>query len=808
MFRRFVVPVTVMMILIMGLVACATENAEETATYAPTASPLAKPLPTIALPTEQSATPVPPIQAFGDQLMQALERRDFAQLQGLMGDAFMIAGWRSEGTAHTPEQAVEQLQNTYLGQDTTLVFDPYKDLVALLDGTDPLSILGPDVAEPRAMFVSGWGLEGQDQAILYIAHRADGTQYWYGILLGLGGFAPATSGEVPETESILAIPEAGAAVGLPPGQMLMKNTELYRRGSFASYDFVLREGVGYPYPAEIQFFSRESIEGFAKRCAGAEYPCFFGDFPDLERYDGQKAAFAQFQDYDGFSLQEFGGRHYFVSQHPCEGAPCVVREYTTFVGDTKVDVWVMMADASADDSQTARADALFSQLRIQGDWAGIGAIPGPPYNLLDPGVTLRHPLGWAVREETGSNQDFVVHSVSFIPPAFAHSDQPQVPAINLFVYGCPLADTLQAWLDAYSTEAPFGSEASPDTRFFGVRDTEEIRTASFRGLRFTHDVLGLTAHELLFAVGPTVMGLSYVDFGPEDLGSAFLQMQSSLAAANTTIPVQDTDVKTILALADLAMYRGPGVTYQQIGEVMDGQLALVTGVSDDGQWWRVICPNDTIGDCWVSANSALTRPIAPPGVDPELTWNSSWTEYRDERYGYGLAIPCHWVSFPPPLEGNVATLTLRSYDDEFFMKNSVKGEWKNGQWPDGAVKMDVTAIEGVPPDQALSQFVRELLLRNEFSMLETLEEIAVGSHQAVSAVTASSNDPSDRHTTIAFRLAPDKALLLSALPEEAWESGDVQGVLNSISLLPEENITTPAYSPGPPIIKVPEECRN
>ena len=608
--------------------------------------------PTAATPTEQPATAVPAIQAFEAQLIQAMERRDFAQMQGLMGEAFMIAGWRSEGTAYAPERAIVQLKTNYLGSDTNLVFDLNKDPMAVLDGMDPFAILGPDVMQPSALFVSGWGVNGDDEAILYIADRADGIPYWYGVLFASGGFAPAMSSEI-QSPFLLAIPEAGIAINVPPGYALLRNTELYRRVSFASYGLAPLTGFDYPYLAEIQFFNRESIQDFASRC-GTEDPCFFGDYPNIARYDGQKAALDQLKDFESFNLQQFDGRYFFVSQHSC-----VVREYTTFVGETKVDVWVMMAD----ESQMAQADALFAQLGIQDDWAGIGAMPGPLYTLLDPGLTLRYPLNWVVREEEGGDQDFVSQSVSFIPPAFADSDQPQVPAINLFVYRQPLDSTLYEWLATYSTGAAFGSTAGPEVRFFGVRGLVEINGGSLSGLRFTHDVLGLTAHELLFAVGQAVVGLSYVDLGPEELGAAFVQMQSSLALANAVPSAVATDVNYVIALQDVAMYRGPATSHQQIGQVMDGQLALVTGASADGGWWRVICPNDTIGDCWVSADPAATQPTNQAG-------GTSWIEYRDARYGYGVAIPCHWIVVPTPLEGEFATLTLRSYDEAFRAANS------------------------------------------------------------------------------------------------------------------------------------------
>jgi hypothetical protein len=229
-----------------------------------------------------------------------------------------------------------------------------------------------------------------------------------------------------------------------------------------------------------------------------------------------------------------------------------------------------------------------------------------------------------VREERAVGHEFVSHSVSFIPPAFANSDQPQVPAINLFVYRPPLEGPLSGWLEAYSTDAPFGSQAGPATHFFGVGDLVEVNGGSLWGLRFTHDVLGLTAHELLFVVGQTVVGLSHVEMGPEDLGPAFVQVQSSLAPGNAVPSAQATDVRYVVALQDVVIYRGPAADSPPIGQVINGQLVRVTGTRQDGGWWRVICPNDTIGDCWVSADPDAIQPTNQPG-------RMHWVEYRDVR---------------------------------------------------------------------------------------------------------------------------------------------------------------------------------
>jgi uncharacterized protein YgiM (DUF1202 family) len=81
---------------------------------------------------------------------------------------------------------------------------------------------------------------------------------------------------------------------------------------------------------------------------------------------------------------------------------------------------------------------------------------------------------------------------------------------------------------------------------------------------------------------------------------------------------QPTDVAYVLALEDVFIRSGPGTRYGIISSLAEGQTAKVTGVSADGNWWRVICPDDSVGSCWVSARSDLTQPATPPHANQPL----------------------------------------------------------------------------------------------------------------------------------------------------------------------------------------------
>ena len=67
-----------------------------------------------------------------------------------------------------------------------------------------------------------------------------------------------------------------------------------------------------------------------------------------------------------------------------------------------------------------------------------------------------------------------------------------------------------------------------------------------------------------------------------------------------------TDTRYLQVNHDVPMVTGPGTQFPQIGALPGGQTIFVTGVSQDGRWWRVLCPDDTVGDCWL-AGDQVTR---------------------------------------------------------------------------------------------------------------------------------------------------------------------------------------------------------
>ena len=158
-----------------------------------------------------------------------------------------------------------------------------------------------------------------------------------------------------------------------PGEYSLKGSsegnKWNRRGSFASYVFTIspKEGA-QPYLYEIQFFSEDSIRNFTSDC-GEENgdPCFYGDYPTLERYFGQKKALRSGQSYEQFTIQEFNNRNFLTSSFRCEGDICTIEELTTFIGDTKIDIWMIWWPPMEElDWKPSRKliDEVFSQIKL------------------------------------------------------------------------------------------------------------------------------------------------------------------------------------------------------------------------------------------------------------------------------------------------------------------------------------------------------------------------------------------------------------------------------------------------------------
>ncbi len=124
------------------------------------------------------------IGEFQDQLLTAVYNENAEGIRQLMGETFTVMGYQSESMTYAPDEAVDILVNQLLGSSTRVAFK---------FDTDAADVIGEDPAQyapglSRAIFSTGWGENGQGEAILFVSVDDAGLPYWYGILYAINGF--------------------------------------------------------------------------------------------------------------------------------------------------------------------------------------------------------------------------------------------------------------------------------------------------------------------------------------------------------------------------------------------------------------------------------------------------------------------------------------------------------------------------------------------------------------------------------------------------------------------------------------------
>ncbi len=152
-----------------------------------TATPQPVEEPTEEMPVEPTGESNSEAGDMADALASALNARDFAQVESMMGESFLIGYWRSEGVSYTPAKAIVQLGN-FLPESGELTFTTDESAFPDLDGTPLSAMWGPEANVVQNIYSEGWGPDGQGAAILALAQREDGAIYWYAMLHAAIGF--------------------------------------------------------------------------------------------------------------------------------------------------------------------------------------------------------------------------------------------------------------------------------------------------------------------------------------------------------------------------------------------------------------------------------------------------------------------------------------------------------------------------------------------------------------------------------------------------------------------------------------------
>lgn len=193
-----------------------------------------------------------------------------------------------------------------------------------------------------------------------------------------------------------------------------------------------------------------------------------------------------------------------------------------------------------------------------------------------------------------------------------------------------------------------------------------------------------------------------------------------------------------------------------------------------------------------------TEEITPPTENLAEDFSHLWVEYWNPKYNYGLTLPAHWVVENDSAGGGF--MSTRSYDQDYFLANSIKGNWIGGEPPEGAIKLDFVGFEGIVPEQSLDVAISDILGQDpEMTVVLSVEEKKIGEQEAVLITTARPENLNEPFTSAAFRLSPETILLVAPYPTDALNSSNVQAILNSLVLSKSTPILKPRTAPQPPL---------
>jgi uncharacterized protein YgiM (DUF1202 family) len=139
-----------------------------------------------------------------------------------MKDRFSFATWNTELRETTSEDALQRLHETYLAIGSSPLVKFSTDVPALLNGTDPLAVWGPNANPVRAIHLTGLGSNSSGEAVMVIGKdKTTGNLYWHGLLVPQGTtfqVSSEPSGEVVQTDVRYVLAKEDLNVRSGPGE--------------------------------------------------------------------------------------------------------------------------------------------------------------------------------------------------------------------------------------------------------------------------------------------------------------------------------------------------------------------------------------------------------------------------------------------------------------------------------------------------------------------------------------------------------------------------------------------------------------
>ncbi len=195
--------------------------------------------------------------------------------------------------------------------------------------------------------------------------------------------------------------------------------------------------------------------------------------------------------------------------------------------------------------------------------------------------------------------------------------------------------------------------------------------------------------------------------------------------------VIETDVQYIQTVTDVNMRGGPGTEYETVGSVFAGQLILVTGITPDQRWWRVICPDDRVGNCFVINDPSLVQSASAPSAAAPV---GETITYRDENAGFTFAYPATWTILGDPQP------STRGYILQLISWPHTPGA-SIEETPPGGSRLDVSVLDWDPKNDlaAYVEIRKQAWIASGMRIVAEETQILAGEHAATRFLVTSAD---------------------------------------------------------------------
>jgi hypothetical protein len=202
--------------------------------------------------------------------------------------------------------------------------------------------------------------------------------------------------------------------------------------------------------------------------------------------------------------------------------------------------------------------------------------------------------------------------------------------------------------------------------------------------------------------------------------------------------------------------------------------------------------------------TAIPQPSETPAPSPY------WTAYTDEYTGISFAAPCFWeaqLTTADPLTANGGYMSTLNIPQDYAMQYPLAYPRGTGVYEAGGIKIEFVIInlasEGYPAGTSPIDYVSAQSEDESMATVLATEEIEVNGQAGILVTTEGMLFETQYYL---FRLSNELLLLVNYYPPDSFNQSDLYGVLNSISLSPDNPVAIPSHTPAAPLPGLAAAC--